>query len=62
MRGRVMSMFMLSFVGTMPIGNIVAGTASHRFGTPHTIAAGGAIVTAVAIFVTLTNKRLRELY
>jgi len=62
MRGRVMSMFMLSFMGTMPIGNIIAGTASHRFGPPHTIAAGGAIVTAVAIFVTLTNKRLRELY
>ena len=62
MRGRVMSMFMLSFMGTMPIGNIIAGTASHRFGVPHTIAAGGAIVTALAIFVTITNKRLRELY
>jgi len=53
---------MLSFMGTMPIGNIIAGTASHRFGVPHTIAAGGAIVTALAIFVTITNKRLRELY
>ena len=62
MRGRVMSMFMLSFMGTMPIGNIIAGTASHRFGAPHTLATGGAIVTAVAIFVTITNKRLRELY
>src|SRR4030095_8927048 len=62
MRGRVMSMFMMSFMGTMPIGNIIAGTASHRFGTPLTLATGGAIVTALAIFVTITNKRLRELY
>jgi predicted MFS family arabinose efflux permease len=32
MRGRVMSMFILSFMGTMPIGNLIAGSASHRFG------------------------------
>src|ERR1043166_7720080 len=38
MRGRVMSMFILSFLGTMPIGNIIAGTASNRFGTQHTLA------------------------
>jgi MFS family permease len=62
MRGRVMSMFMLSFMGTMPIGNIIAGSASHRFGVPHTLAVGGATVTAFAIFITITNKRLRELY
>ena len=62
MRGRVMSMFMLSFMGTMPIGNIIAGSASHRFGAPHTLAVGGATVTALAIFITITNKRLRELY
>ena len=62
MRGRVMSMFMLSFMGTMPIGNILAGTLSQKFGTPHTLAAGGLIVTTVAIVVTITNKRLRSLY
>ena len=62
MRGRVMSMFMLSFMGTMPIGNIVAGSASHRFGVPRTLAAGGIIVTVVSVIVAITNKRLRELY
>src|SRR6266480_345208 len=30
MRGRVMSMFILSFMGTMPFGNLLAGAASHR--------------------------------
>ena len=62
MRGRVMSMFILSFMGTMPIGNIVAGATSHRFGTEHTLATGGVVVTVVAVFVSIFNKRLRQLY
>jgi len=61
MRGRVMSMFILSFMGTMPIGNILAGSASHRFGTEHTLAAGGITVTLVAMIVAIFNKRLRHL-
>lgn len=62
MRGRVMSMFILSFMGTMPIGNILAGSASHRFGVPHTLAAGGLIIMVFAIIMMIFNKRLRELY
>jgi MFS family permease len=62
MRGRVMSMFILSFMGTMPIGNIIAGSASGRFGAPHTLAVGGIIVTIFVGTVALSNKRLRELY
>ena len=62
MRGRVMSMFILSFMGTMPIGNIIAGSASGRFGAPHTLAVGGIIVTIFVAGVTILNKRLRELY
>ena len=61
MRGRVMSMFMLSFIGAMPIGNLIAGAASHRFGVPRTLAVGGLII---AIFVTIVlgrSPRLREL-
>jgi MFS family permease len=62
MRGRVMSMFILSFMGTMPIGNIVAGSASHRFGAPHTLAFGGVVVTLVAITTAIFNRRLRQLH
>ena len=62
MRGRVMSMFILSFMGTMPIGNLVAGSASHRFGVPQTLAFGGMVVALVAAGVAIFNKRLRELY
>jgi MFS family permease len=62
MRGRVMSMFILSFIGTMPIGNIIAGTLSNHFGPQYTLAAGGLIVTMVATVVSIFNKRLRELH
>jgi predicted MFS family arabinose efflux permease len=62
MRGRVMSMFILSFMGTMPIGSIMAGTASNHFGPQYTLATGGFIVMAVATGVAIFNKRLRDLH
>jgi predicted MFS family arabinose efflux permease len=61
MRGRVMSMFMLSFIGAMPIGNLVAGAASHRFGVQRTLAAGGLIIAVFVLVVTVRSPRLREL-
>jgi predicted MFS family arabinose efflux permease len=62
MRGRVMSMFILSFMGTMPLGNIVAGTVSSHFGPQPTLAVGGLVITVVAASVAFFNKRLRELH
>jgi predicted MFS family arabinose efflux permease len=62
MRGRVMSMFLLSFMGTMPIGNILAGTLSNHFGPQRVLAIGGLIVTMAASGVAIFNKRLRELH
>jgi MFS family permease len=62
MRGRVMSMFILSFLGTLPIGNIVAGAASTHFGPQRTLAVGGFVVATVAAVVSIVNKRLRELH
>jgi MFS family permease len=62
MRGRVMSMFILSFLGAMPIGNLIAGVASHRFGAPVTLVAGGLAIILYVTIVAITNERLRELY
>lgn len=62
MRGRVMSMFVLSFMGTMPIGNIAAGAASHTFGAQRTLAFGGLVVTLVAVVMAVFNRPLRELH
>src|SRR5947208_11238252 len=61
MRGRVMSMFMLSFIGAMPIGNLIAGAASHRFGVQRTLAVGGAIIALFVATVAIRSPRLREL-
>lgn len=62
MRGRVMSMFILSFIGTMPIGNLIAGAAAEHFGAPHTLAVGGIIIAVFVAVVTLRDRRLRELH
>jgi MFS family permease len=62
MRGRVMSMFILSFIGTMPIGNLIAGAAAERFGAPRTLATGGLIIALFVAVVALRDKRLRELH
>jgi MFS family permease len=61
MRGRVMSMFILSFIGTMPIGNLLGGAVSHRYGAPMTLAAGGLAIVVYVTIVAIRNRRLREL-
>ena len=61
MRGRVMSMFMLSFIGAMPIGNLIAGAAAHRFGVQRTLAAGGLVIAVFVLVVTVRSPKLREL-
>jgi predicted MFS family arabinose efflux permease len=61
MRGRVMSMFMLSFIGAWPIGSFAAGVAARRFGAPHTLAAGGVLIVLFNLYVAIRNPRLRAL-
>jgi len=61
MRGRVMSMSMLSFIGAMPIGNLAAGWASHRFGAPRTLAVGGLIIAVFVTVIAFRSPRLRAL-
>src|SRR6266540_374095 len=61
MRGRVMSMFILSFIGSMPLGNLLAGAVSHRYGAPFALAAGGVCIIIYVTIVAIRNQRLREL-
>jgi predicted MFS family arabinose efflux permease len=62
MRGRVMSIFILTFIGTMPFGNLIAGTSSQHFGPRKTLATGGIVIVVYVVLMTLRNKRLRELH
>ena len=61
MRGRVMSIWMLTFIGVMPFGSIIAGGATERFGAPRTLAAGGLVITLFVMFIAVFDKRLRAI-
>lgn len=41
-RGRVMSFFMMAFLGTAPFGSLLAGSLAQRFGAPAALLLGGA--------------------
>jgi len=43
LRGRVMSVYSMMFMGMAPIGALVAGAIAHRAGAPLTVALGGAV-------------------
>lgn len=40
-RGRVMSFFMMAFLGAAPFGSLIAGSLASRIGAPHTLLIGG---------------------
>jgi MFS family permease len=48
-RGRVISMYVMTFLGIAPIGNFVAGAAAERFGAPATLLGCGILVAAAGI-------------
>lgn len=58
MRGRVMSVFTLAFVGMGPIGAFQAGYFADQFGAPATMVAGGILCT---LFASLAFARVQEL-
>lgn len=39
LRGRLMSLFSMVFLGFAPLGNLIAGSVAHQFGAPHTVLA-----------------------
>jgi len=56
-RGRVMSIFTLSFMGTVPFGSLCAGILAEHIGTPATIAAGAAIcIIGALLFIGFTLR------
>lgn len=59
MRGRVMGIWALIFGGMIPFGSLEAGAVAHYVGTAATLAVG-AVVCALAAFVTLIIVRRRD--
>jgi predicted MFS family arabinose efflux permease len=58
MRGRVMGIWALVFGGMMPIGGLEAGSFSHWFGVPRTIALGALVCGAAAFLTWLYVRRI----
>jgi len=61
MRGRVMSMFGLAFMGTFPIANLLAGSIAGLTSASTTLAVTGGALALVVTVITLTRPRLRAL-
>jgi MFS family permease len=66
LRGRVMAFYTMAFLGTTPIGSLVAGAVAEQVGAPVTIAGGGilCIVTSVWFWRQLPALRavVRPIY
>jgi drug/metabolite transporter superfamily protein YnfA len=59
MRGRVMAIYAMMFMGMSPIGALVEGWIAERIGAPKTVMIGGAICVAGAIVFNIRLPRLR---
>lgn len=53
-RGRVMSVFMFTFAGMMPFGNLLAGSLSQAIGAPLTLAANG--IFCAILFIIIISR------
>jgi MFS family permease len=61
LRGRVMAFYTMAFLGTAPLGSLLAGVLADRIGEPATIAAGGVVCLLGAGWFAGRLPRLREL-
>ncbi|HKV52680.1 MAG TPA: MFS transporter [Gemmatimonadaceae bacterium] len=59
LRGRVMAFYAMAFLGTAPIGSLVAGVVANRIGVPMTIFFGGVACVAGGAWFTLRLPKLR---
>lgn len=60
-RGRVMSLFTLSFMATVPFGNLLAGSVASAVGAPLTIALGsGACVIGALLYWRSLGEAVRD--
>jgi len=62
LRGRVVSIYMVSLRGGWPIGSLVAGAMADKFSAPHVMAVNGLLLSAVAACLLLfwRNSALQQ--
>ena len=65
-RGRVMSLYVIAFIGTAPIGSLIAGTIANTLGASFAILSGGIIcfISTIVFIIYLPTLRryIRPIY
>ena len=65
-RGRVMSLYVMAFMGTAPFGSFMAGTLASTIGAPYTVLSSGIIclIGAILFYKNLPSlrKHIRPIY
>ena len=59
MRARVVSIYMMSFLGVAPLGALSAGILAERIGPPATLALGGSVALCAAFAYWLSLEKIR---
>ncbi len=59
MRGRIMGIFSVAFLGMYPLGSLAGGALAERIGAPATLAIGGSICTVAALLLWRRMPALR---
>jgi MFS family permease len=60
LRGRVMAFYTMAFLGTAPIGSLLAGIVADRIGVSATIIGGGVVCVAAGLWLAARLPALRE--
>lgn len=60
-RGRVMSFFMMAFLGSAPFGSLFAGGFADRYGAPQTLRVGGVFCILGAVWFSRQLPEIRTL-
>ena len=58
-RGRVMSFYAMALLGTMPIGNLLAGSVASGIGLSGTMLIGGLVTVFSAIWFEFQRRSMR---
>jgi len=61
MRGRVMSLYTMAFIGMSPLGSLAGGAIARRFGAPLAVSLSGLGCLALAIWLSRRLAPLREI-
>ena len=61
LRGRVLSLYLLTSIGLIPIGNLVAGAIAEQTGVEAVLAGGGLITVAIVAVVALAEPEVSRL-